>query len=1819
MNGVDLAVYNQQEGGRRCYNCRGVSGCEDPSATVLPKCSTAVCDYCENLEAVLSFDTLEYMIVQNVSIAIRGTTRSPRSFRFYYSLDSIEGPYSPFSSDPFVIDELIEGRYNFSASNGGTVVGRYWRIEILSNFGDPEHVELVEFQLYGRQLSLNQLDHTYKWVAPESECSAAPVSTSTLVFGFASERSVNDGEFILRVDGVDVGTFNVTVEPSVLRDRLRAASFVTTVSKVPLVEGDKYGQEFRINFYSDVVVDILTRAQSMMTGLNPFPSDVVMPMTFVDPNSLSGYCVGTRRAAVITTVAAVPGGNEMALCEDRVKGENRATVFGVNRVEPTYGPNGGNVTMHFEGNFDSSMTVTMVDSSVSSSVDCVDAVSLLEDSDIVLEDAVEVAIRASSVMPNARFCVRYSDDLVALVPSAYFDVQEASVQAVTTTNCNLALLGESTITLQGSGLRVDDEIVFGTGNCEDMGSIRGRGVVVSASEGLYEVTMDFTSVGDGHLIASFSGMCMTFSSVIVHVYDLRTTSSHLISNFDTTLTILGQEFRSQDWIEFRSGNDTLDVSRLDSSVIQNDRIIFNIRVNSAVDEREYTLYYQAYRDYDSCPEPFRLDGVFTFHHVSEVTMRVGDRVIPFITTVLNKETEITLRGLSFNANDTAYYVNENGDRAVITFVETSATQMVGRLTFTVEGHYYLVYQFVNGTVDVPYESLAMDVSAITAIAVGREPSKEQLVVKDMLTLVEYFGNGIHDVDRESAYYNLTPNPEITGGNGLDGLKYTNNRAVASHGPYVTVDSSRNPMDAVFAFENGGRSTQLNHWIIYDLKNVTTLHEFGMFVNNVFFQQLPRDFQLQRLLSCYDDSCLFDENGARAEAPWETVLNVTDLERDNTSEGQFHNYTLPRDVTARYFRLLITKNWGNTVFTSVIQVNFVGANAVADDMNRAQWAGQAEACDVDQYWSVSARGHSTINTFTKSNRTVLCYDFSGPDSIVEPIRLEDVRINIAEVVISSIWSGNKEVASNVLAPFDMETVHGRTGDKIKFALPGSRQDSDCWTASSEAFGSVVDTQRITLRFDARSYRGSFIVKTNNTYFGTLDESVAVKQEKTVPIYIEDTDQEASIKMEQLTGVDKASVTIEHTSNNAITITIRVLEPSLPQPDFELILPGDEECQQCDVLSSCSGEKFIYDPVQSTLRTPQNRPDCSMSSFLLNREYTVATSDNVYTFVPVSFIDTKTLIVLPVSSISAELEMIASEVKTCPASNVCTAFGSTLLSSSIVHDVVGHAAVGVMRAVGNDRMETEMRFMYNQAYSNLNAPLCYKFGDLPWKIYSDVRIDLLSVLDVQPRQFIAGEAREVVITGTVDSIRMGDKVRVLRSGTDCINGDLAVFDVDGREEVELEVGENGQLTMNFRISLPESASLTLCYRFRDNPDFMHYPGITFSVMNLVDMTASSPMMAADLIVTGQSKSFTLHGNSLSENDILFFVRSTETECDINARVNELITSKTLESQNRLSFFVEFLESVPDALKLCYHFSNYEDENKYVMIDYLPLYVVEITGVSPDYGFVNTPASLITYTGQYPSPYAYSDRAVWTLLTDSSVRIEVDVSHASGVSSSNVEFSTNGRYYLTYQFGNEMPKEYRDITIYGLELKGVENPTSVVGCLYRPAMSIDYFRYVDSTDVTDSLSFKRVGGSCANADDLLPIMNPNGVLSNRTDVFSTTTDVAYAQFLVDGIDGGEYSICYHWSNARTVDYSDIAVTFYSFSGFSIQGGSASDFLVEGTEKVMNVLGSGVGEGDEIRLIVPQNSNDPICTEQPGQGDAACDSPFDGKTFVVDGNSQV
>ena len=1848
VNGLKLAAYNQGVGGRRCHGCKGVPNCEFVNMTVLPICSTSVCSYCENLDAVMSFDTMEYLTVENVSITIRGEHRSVRSFKFYYSVESIEGPYKEFSSKVFEIPSMSANTYNFTTDDGSVVIGRYWRLEILSNFGDPEHVELVELQLFGEQMNINKLDSYYKWI-DGSDCSSRPLSTTSFTFAFASEEaSVDNGEFYIVANSVRVGPFSPKNDSAYIRDALYDQDFVTTVSKMPAVVGNKYGQEFIVEFYSNVIPSILTSADGL-TGLEKFPNDLFLNQSYVDPNQLSAYCVDSQSAVIISTFAAVPSDGQPSLCigNQEVIHPN-VKVYGINTITPSYGPIDGILNMHMEGSFLPSMNITMVSNEVSSSKDCLDAVSILEQGAYPLDAEVVMEIATPETMENARFCVQYDDDTYAVVPSSYFSIQTPAVTEVKTSSCNFVLLGESVLTLTGSGLHVGDVIRF-VKDIENGSMVNlGVGSVITENGNSFEVSMNFTTVGEGYLIADFSGQTKVFPEVKVLVYDLRTNMHLLVSGMEMRLEVfVNGPLMSNDSFLLMSGDDVLNIRYLKDPDLETDmgmeKKIYQIVVDSPADTREYTLYYLANRKDESCNTPLKLNATFSFHDVSSVTTKMVNEEVNFVTTVLNKETTLTLTGLSFGEADTAYYYNEVDDiRVNINFFSTSATQRVGNLTFTHEGSYYLIYGFKNGDVDVevPYRAFAMNVSSITGIAVGLSSSKDQMTVEGFPTLVEYIGHGIHNVYRDAAYKSLTPDPSLTGGNDANGLKYASNRAVASHGPYVTVDAMKDPMDAVFAFENGGRSTELNHWIIYDFKILTTIHEFGMYVNSVFFQQLPRDFQLQRLMFCYDDSCLFDSNTNTAleNAPWETVLTVKDMDKDSlTALGGYKNYTLDRDVSARYYRLYITKNWGNPVYTSVIQVNFVGASADGDNMNRALLTSESAGWSSVQALSVSANGHCTLSEFSVYDRFVLWYDFSRTDSMVDPIRLDDIFLKVARVSMDSVWAENDQVASNVVKTFNLTTVYGRAGDKIKFALPGSKTDADCWEADSQAFGSVVDVQEITLQFADPTFSGSFIVETSNAYFEDLNNDasssvhVAMKQERTVPIHLQDSDQAASIKLEQLTGVDKAQVVIQRTSSRSVTVTISVLEPALAQPDFKLLVPGgSQDCIQCDYVELRNYTEFVFrsqGSASSRIFILQIADDtsCSMSDFLLNRQYEMKLSSfvegsNVFTFTPVTFIDSKTLIVAN-PSLQTNFNLTATEVKTCPSSNECTPFSSALQSSVIVHKTRGHAAVGVTRVLegATNMLQADVTFIYSSSQGNLNAPLCYKFGDLPWKLYDRYMINLRSVIDVQPRNFILGEPREVTFTGTEESINENDVVRVLWRGEDCNDVSSAVeFQTESGEIVtELRMGASGKVTMNFHSVGGVTQAFTLCYKFVSD-QFVNYPFINFNVMNVMSLTADDSTLADNFAVANQSKTFVINGNGLSEADDFFFVSQTATECNPNAAVPAVRSGKILLSQNQLRFTISFQESYPDSLKICYRFNNY-DSQRYIMNGNLPLYVVSIFAVDPTYGFAKRNATLVRYIGMYPPSYTANDHAEWR--TSSEPPVTVNVSNNGGNHTSSVQFSTNGTYILSYQFGNEPFMEYPNIVMHSLELLRLQNPYAVVGCLYRPVLELYYYRGLEDPSVKDSLAFRRVGGSCWSPEDKLPIVGANGAQSNFTEVLDENGDkyLAHAEFLVSGISGGSYSVCYRWSNRDLIDYQDIQATFYNFAGFSVLGGSTSDSLVERISKTLNVMGYGVGEKDEIRLIIPKDLSDPMCSVEANKGDEECDSPYEGKTFTVDADKKV
>ena len=131
INGDEIAAYNQKQGGRRCYGCQGVSTCSGVEMSAHPLCSTAVCEYCENLNAYMMFDTVTPALVQTIGITVQNERRSPRVINVYYSRDSISGPFYLFRT--YTMTSLVPGEVTFEAEDHQSVLARYWKIEIESN------------------------------------------------------------------------------------------------------------------------------------------------------------------------------------------------------------------------------------------------------------------------------------------------------------------------------------------------------------------------------------------------------------------------------------------------------------------------------------------------------------------------------------------------------------------------------------------------------------------------------------------------------------------------------------------------------------------------------------------------------------------------------------------------------------------------------------------------------------------------------------------------------------------------------------------------------------------------------------------------------------------------------------------------------------------------------------------------------------------------------------------------------------------------------------------------------------------------------------------------------------------------------------------------------------------------------------------------------------------------------------------------------------------------------------------------------------------------------------------------------------------------------------------------------------------------------------------------------------------------------------------------------------------------------------------------------------------------------------------------------
>ena len=126
---------------------------------------------------------------------------------------------------------LQPGEVSFGAADGKGRVARYWKIEVTSNWGDPDHVELLEFKFFGAIL---KKPVSAKWVKEDSNCETAPLSTTTLDFGFASgantRRQLENGQFKLLVNQATLGPYTVKLTAEELRKALLEAGFATTAS-----------------------------------------------------------------------------------------------------------------------------------------------------------------------------------------------------------------------------------------------------------------------------------------------------------------------------------------------------------------------------------------------------------------------------------------------------------------------------------------------------------------------------------------------------------------------------------------------------------------------------------------------------------------------------------------------------------------------------------------------------------------------------------------------------------------------------------------------------------------------------------------------------------------------------------------------------------------------------------------------------------------------------------------------------------------------------------------------------------------------------------------------------------------------------------------------------------------------------------------------------------------------------------------------------------------------------------------------------------------------------------------------------------------------------------------------------------------------------------------------------------------------------------------------------------------------------------------------------------------------------------------------------
>lgn len=574
----------------------------------------------------------------------------------------------------------------------------------------------------------------------------------------------------------------------------------------------------------------------------------------------------------------------------------------------------------------------------------------------------------------------------------------------------------------------------------------------------------------------------------------------------------------------------------------------------------------------------------------------------------------------------------------------------------------------------------------------------------------------------------------------------------------------------------------------------------------------------------------------------------------------------------------------------------------------------------------------------------------------------------------------------------------------------------------------------------------------------------------------------------------------------------------------------------------------------------------------------------------------------------------------------------------------------RTVDIDGSDAKSKLAFAESTRGRSFCLCYKFGNEPFVVYSNIRVQIRYIQTLEAAGAIGSDSVAVVDASKTfnlvgDGVFLNDRLYFVKVGS-ALSCDSSTADpslrldntINNQPQSILFVDSMMAVTVNFATSTAGALAM-LCYQFGNEP-FHLYANIQVEIKMIT--TYSGELGSASLAVADVPEPLTFIGYGLSAGDEVRWTRRDDEFCDTNlATLTSLVTLERvdtiiLDSSNSgmFNFIADQSDYTPN---LCYRFGS-EPFHRYADIT---ISIAALRSKVASIGAKDVAVAAASKTFVLSGiNTAINDRVGWTsepLASDPcanlSLLIAPEVSGAgtdylsftsSYSSSISAEFSvafspihTGERVYLCYGFGAEPFKLYESLY---LDIKSIRNMRALLGS-QSVAVAGERKTFLFDGDGVESGDFVKfvANGDCSEVGvTLLNIMKEFDDSSDMAMYLyenGASVTLGSFQFSASRESAGlSRSLCYRFGTEAYMLYKDFAIDIKTIWGITkyMSGVDPNSVITYGSDSVavvnerkfMAFSGVGVNPKDELKFVnalayTPTGGDSALdCDSQPSLG---------------------